>query len=174
MEKLKSVLARKRVIAIFAPIYAVSQIAIAAVLYPIGFLDMLRLQATLSVDVFRDTIEAWRQAGLLDHYWRHFLLDFPHPAWYAILLAALLGRGLTKINLAGRWLNLLMVPFIAGALDIVENLFHIAFLLDGRAVTPVAVFLSGTASIIKWTLAFLAVVSVMILLILEQRRKDFY
>jgi hypothetical protein len=139
-----------RLILALGAAYLVSQATIASILHDLDPVVVLRLQTTLSVEVFTSILDRWRAAGLLPTYWRHYWLDFPHPFLYGTLLAAALARAFDANGLDARFDRLLLVPFVAGALDLVENLCHVAMLLDTRLVTAPMVVASGLAANLKW------------------------
>jgi hypothetical protein len=130
--------------------YLVSQATIASILHDLDPAVVLRLQTTLSVEVFTSILDHWRAAGLLPTYWRHYWLDFTHPFLYSTLLTAMLAKAFDANGLDARFDRLLLVPFAAGALDVVENLCHVAMLLDARLVVVPLVVASGLAANLKW------------------------
>jgi len=56
-----------------------------------------------------------------------------------------------------------LVPVAAALLDLVENIVHVMFLLDIRRVTDATVFLGASAACLKWALAGVAVLIVVVL-----------
>ncbi|MFW6066908.1 MAG: hypothetical protein ACOC97_01110 [Myxococcota bacterium] len=166
-------LASWRVVGVFGGIYLVSQAALGAILQEVGSAEVLQLQTTLSPETFAAILEQWRDAGLLDTYASHYYLDFVHPVWYSALLAALLAKALDANDAPARWNAILAVPFIAGGLDVVENLVHVYYLATGDAPTTGPVVMSGLAANTKWTLAGLSLAAAAALGVraMERRRR---
>jgi hypothetical protein len=148
--RIRARLADTRLILALGVAYLVSQATIASILHDLDPAVVLRLQTTFSMDVFSSILERWRAAGLLPTYWRHYWLDFPHPFLYSALLAAALAKAFDANGFDARFDRLLLVPFVAGALDLVENLCHVAMLLDARLVAAPLVIASGLAANLKW------------------------
>lgn len=130
--------------------YLVSQAVIASILHELDPPTVLRLQTTFSVEVFRSILAQWSDAGLIDTYWSHYRLDFLHPFLYSALLAALLARALDTNGLGPRYDRVLLIPFVAGALDVVENLSHVVMLWDQTRIAQPLVAVSGLAANLKW------------------------
>lgn len=167
-ERLASRMRRKldswRVIVIFGIVYAISQAMIIRIVRPLGS-DVLKIQTTLSSATFIRILHEWRAAGLVPVYMHHFDFDFVHPLWYGLLLAALLAKTFNANRVPARFDALLFVPFVAAALDLVENVFHVAFITHESLIRPGLVVMSGIASNTKWALAGLCVLAVIALAI---------
>ena len=149
-----------RLIALFAVIWLISQITIGWILGPIGSLNVLALQTTLSSADFKSIVASWIALGQIAAYHAHFFLDNMHPIWYSLFLSLTIAR-LFKINAINSKFDwMLMTPFVAGACDLFENAMHLYFLADLNRATPALVALSGVTSLTKWFLvcAGLAVV----------------
>jgi hypothetical protein len=153
----------RRAVVAFGALYALTQAGIGALLHPIGPLAVLELQTTLSAERFAAILDGWRDAGLLGTYARHYLLDFVHPAVYAGFLVALLARALEARGFPSRCDAVLLLPIAAAGLDLVENAFHVVFLLEPAAVAAPWVALAGGAAIAKWVLVALTLACVMVL-----------
>ena len=82
------------------------------------------------------------------------LLDLVHPLLYSLLAAALLHRVLAPT----RWAWLALTPFLAGALDYVENGFLWVMTETYPNVSPCIVAASSVTSVVKG-LSFLPVVA---------------
>lgn len=139
-------------ILVFGLIYFVSQAAIAVIVHPLGA-DMLIVQTTLSDEHVREIFARWATAGLLDTYASHYRFDNIHPLWYAMLLATMLAKGFSANGVPARFNVLLLLPFVAGACDVTENLFHQSFLADRANITAAHVLMGNGAAIVKWLLA---------------------
>ncbi|MCC6642656.1 MAG: hypothetical protein IT386_15960 [Deltaproteobacteria bacterium] len=149
---LRQKLCSTRVLAASAAVFVLSQVTIAVILRDVGSARVLRAQTTFSATTLRTIIEQWQREGVLSHYYAHFVPDFLHPVWYALLLGALLARGLDSRGLPDRWNTVLLLPFVAGALDLVENLLHLVFLCDLDRVSQPLVAVSALAANLKWAL----------------------
>lgn len=149
--------------------YLLSQTTIAFILHDLDPVRVLRLQTTLSADVFTSIIDGWREAGLLDLYWRHYWFDFSHPLLYGGLLAALLAMTLERNQLSAAWTPLLLMPMIAAGLDLFENLAHVTMLSKAGSIDQPWVALSGLAASCKWVFVLASACVVLILAVREHR-----
>ena len=154
LEKLRTACGSKRLLVASAVVYLCSQVAIGAILEPLGIGRVMRLQTTLSAEVMASVLNGWRDAGLMQAYIRHFYVDFFHPVFYGIVLIALLSRLFNDGNFPPKWNVLLLAPVTAGAMDIVENILQVMFVADPVSLTSAAAFASGAATMTKWGLAF--------------------
>ena len=105
--------AHTRLIVFFGLIYAVSQIALGIIIHHLDTLLFLKAQTTFSADVLKDLLTQWDQAGLMPHYRHHFYLDFFHPFWYAMFLAAFLAKAMNLNQLPDKFTPLLLMPVVA-------------------------------------------------------------
>ncbi len=160
INKLRTWLSATRITLIFGVIYFISQVSIAIILEPVGADAVLQLQTTFSAETFVQIIEQWKEAGTLPYYLKHFYLDFPHPIWYSIFLASLVARAMNANNFEGKFDLLILLPFVAGLSDLMENTFHLIFLTDMNRVTPQLVFVSALFCNLKWLLCGLSLVFV--------------
>jgi len=152
------------VIAPLGAIYLASQWAILTIIEPLDPAKVLALQTTFSADQFRAIEQGWQSAGVLGAYWRHFILDFPHPIWYGLLSAACLALALQFAGRSERYDFLIFVPIVAAACDLVENLFHVAFLLAPGLVNDPLVATSASFTHTKWFLMAASNVALLALL----------
>ncbi len=157
--------AHTRVIVFFGLLYAVSQISLAIIIHDLDTLLFLKAQTTFSADVLKDLLTQWDQAGLMPHYRHHFYLDFFHPFWYAMFLAAFLAKAMNLNQLPDKFTPLLLMPVVAGGMDLVENCFHVFYIADMDAIASWQVGVSALAANIKWGLAGLSVAGIVFLLV---------
>jgi hypothetical protein len=138
-------------------IYVVSQVAIAAILRPIGVVEFLRLQCLgFRATDYLETFSRWEQSGCLAAYRTHLWPDDLHWIWYSAFLTSLLARLLQRNGLSARANVLLLLPWAAGLCDLAENCFQHFFLAVpgwGAIVDPLPL-ISTLASILKWLLVF--------------------
>lgn len=139
------------VIGLFGAAYLASQIAISITVHALGS-EMLLAQVLLSAERVRALFEGWQARGLLDTYAAHYRYDTVHPLWYSVALAAMLAKALTRARAPGALDRWLLVPFVAGALDVLENTVHQRFVADLGAITQANVFLANGAACLKWAL----------------------
>jgi hypothetical protein len=97
-------------------------------------------------------------------YEAHFDFDFVFPWFYGLFLCCWIARNLNLNRAAPRWNTLLWLPWIASACDYIENIAHLQMLAGAEGVWPV---LGGLSACIKWGLAFVVVLS---LLVTEMKR----
>lgn len=145
-----------RLVALVGVVYVVSQTAIAIILHPLDSNLVLKLQMTFSPDEFKQIIQLWTDKNILGNYWSHFHLDFFHPFIYGIGMAAWLSASFDMNKVSERFSILVCVPLVAATFDIVENCFHVVFLLNDAFVTSPWVMISGAATNLKWGLALLS------------------
>lgn len=160
-DALRKKLCSTRFLVVSAVLFVASQASIGAILRDVGPARVLRAQTTFSKETFLAIVGEWQREGVMPQYYRHFIPDFVHPVWYALLFAALLARGLDRQGLPERWNAVLLLPFVAGAFDLVENCLHLLFLSDLGAVTQPLIALSALASNLKWALLAVSLVVVL-------------
>ena len=147
-------------IALFGILYVVSQVTIGSILHKIGTLKALKLQTTFSSNTFKEIASQWIASGEIETYLRHFRFDNFHPIWYSIFLSLLIARAFKVHHVNPKYHWILLTPFVAALCDFFENAMHLYFLADLNRATPELVAMSGTATNIKWFLAFVGVMIV--------------
>jgi hypothetical protein len=152
-ERIRRLAGSLPVILISGLLFVVSQSILAWYFHRVGAGMALRLQTTLSSETFRAIVTGWQLTGKTALYLDHFYFDTFHPFWYSVFLSLLLARVFVANGVPRRYDFVLLLPFVAGALDLIENALHLWFLADLGRATAVPVALSGTASIVKWVLA---------------------
>lgn len=157
---------------LFGVLYFTSQAIIGSILHDLDPNLVLQLQTSFSPDFFKETIEAWRQAGLLDQYWSHYWLDFPHPLLYGTFLASLLALGFERNRLPASYNRLLLVPYGPAALDLTENLCHVAMLSNESLIAQPLVGISAAAACGKWLGVTCCLVAVAILTVRSFLRRE--
>lgn len=151
-------------IGLFAVIYFTSQMIIGFIMHPLGVVDALHLQTTMSSDVFKSIASCWIASGQIGIYYQHFRFDHFHPIWYSIFLSLLIARAFRINHVNPKFNFIILTPFIAGLCDLFENMMHIYFLEDLSRATPALVAISGLATNTKWLLALLGTLIAMILI----------
>lgn len=146
-----------------AAVYAVSQATIAWIIEPLGANRVLQLQLALTPEAFLAVTREWRNAGVLDAYWRHFIFDFPHPVWYGLSLASAIAGALSFARAPASFDGLLLIPFFAGACDLVENAMHVLFLSRPASIVQPWVAISGGFTHVKWLLIGISMLSALLL-----------
>lgn len=161
---------KPRVIITFGIIYFTSQFAIGSILHEIGIKELLVLQTTLSLHTFKSIIQNWTSEGLIGVYLSHFYFDMFHPIWYSIFLSSLLAFIIKKREIKKFSSLLVVMPFIAGVLDCVENIMHIFFLSRPEYLIAPLVIVSGVSAITKWAITCISVLLIILLPLLVKRR----
>ncbi len=156
-------LASGRVVAVFAVLYVVNQAALLFMFSRLGR-DPLDLQLTLSKDVFLSIVSRWGDRGVAT-YLTHFCLDFFHPILYGVFLASAIARlSIKRRTQPSAGIRVLfLLPFAAGFCDIVENIMHVAMLTGFIEISRFAVAFSGAFTWVKWTLAAVSILSIIVL-----------
>lgn len=147
----------------FGGLFLVSQVSIAIVVEPVGIGHFLRLQTTLSVDTFAALVVDMYQRGVAEHYLAHYYYDFVHPVWYAMLLALLLGNGMNLNAVPARFNRLLLLPFLAGFFDLIENALHLYMIIDTANIRAALVWIANGAAIGKWVVVSVGVLAILVL-----------
>jgi hypothetical protein len=170
LSRLRSALGRTWLVVLFGVAYAISQITILIQAEPLGRrlaeLQCCAFSAERTLAIFRH----WEDAGVMDVYRAHFVLDDVHWIWYAGLFTFLLCRLFERRRVPHRLDWILLLPLASGLLDALENrLQHVFLASPGFAgvVDPLPL-LSTLASDAKWLLA-LAYVSLSGALLLGER-----
>lgn len=141
-----------KAVLLLGAIYLASQIAIASIIHDMGALEFLKAQTTFSRATYVEQVKQWQERELMGDYRRHFYLDFLHPLWYALFLSALMAAGFNRNGLSSRSDRILCLPFAAGAMDLVENCFHVRFISDVDTIPSWMIVASATAANLKWLL----------------------
>lgn len=137
----------------FLVLFLASQASITVVLQPVGTAEVLALQTTLSAEDFRARVADLHARHAINAYIGHYYYDFLHPLWYAGLLALLLGRAFDRQAVPATRNGWLLLPLLAGALDLVENSLHLYMVLDSANITALRVWLANGAALLKWAIA---------------------
>ncbi len=150
LDRYFQVVSHSKILMISAAVYFLSQITIAQILGPLGEVTVLELQTTYSPARFLAIINHWQAADLMKHYYAHFTFDHIHPIWYSIFLSSLLAFSMKRDGMDAKYHVLLLVPFIAGFCDVIENLSHVWFIEDLTRLESSIFYIAATACWIKW------------------------
>lgn len=142
-----------RMVVISGLIYFISQAMIGSILHDLNPLLFVKAQTTFSKDVYLELLSRWETAGLMPKYFKHFYLDFFHSIFYAVFLSALMAKGMNINTVLSRYNWILLIPFVAGLMDLVENCFHLSFISDVNSITQTKITMSALAANTKWALA---------------------
>jgi len=157
-------MSRTPVIITLAVIYLAMQTVIAVIVSPLGH-DMLRVQTTFSDETFRGIIQSWEKNGLMALYFKHFYFDYFHPVLYSLFLSALLSRGLSMNGLDKKFNLMVLLPFAAGLMDVIENSMHLYLIHNPVKISAGTVLFSGICTSMKWALAFLVLAGAVVLIV---------
>lgn len=161
---------RLRIVITFGLIYFASQFIIGTIISEIGAKELLALQTTLDAGTFKSIIQNWQARGLIGTYVSHFYFDMFHPIWYSIFLSSFLAFIIKKRKIEKFSSLLVVLPFIAGILDCIENIMHLLFLRrPGYIIAPLVIF-SGLSAIMKWALASLSILLIVVLLLFKRKK----
>lgn len=165
VEQFKNRFGNPRAILLLGLLYLCLQAIIVVGLQHLGTASFFSAQTTFSMDVYLRYLHGWQEAGLMGYYRGHYRYDFILPFLYSLFLAAILSFALMRNGLGGKWNALVPLPFVAGALDLVENVFHLFFINAPESITPVTIFASALAANLKWGLSGIAIVAAVALLL---------
>lgn len=125
-----------------------------------GKTGLFTMQTRFTVESMQAVLTEWGKDGVRA-YLNLMWVDFLFPAAYAVFLASAItwaDAGTQSSASVHASLGLFMLPLIAGALDWVENLFHLFLLPNaGQNLPPIPTFLAALAASLKWGLLFLSV-----------------
>lgn len=166
-------LASKKIVAVSGVFYILSQATIGYLLRPVGPLDTLCLQLTLSSRTFAEILTKWGDTGV-ELYIRHFYVDYFHALIYAVFLSSAVAL-LTRRP--GRKpgpiiLGLFALPWIAAVCDMAENTIHLFLIRHQDAIDGGLVILSGICTWTKWSLAAISVAVIMVVFIRKGRSHE--
>lgn len=147
----------------FAGMFLLSQVSIAMVLDPVGIGQVLALQTTLGVEDFRALVADIYQRSVAEAYLAHYYYDYLHPLWYSTLLALLMAAGMNRAGVAAAANRWLLLPFVAGLLDLLENSLHIYMVVDTANIAAVPVMVGNGAALLKWALIAASLLAVLVL-----------
>ena len=153
-------LASPKIAVIFGVLYLINQAIIYSILSRLGP-DALKLQLTLSSQVFAEILAKWGDAGL-KIYLSHFYFDFHHVILYSVCLASSIAVLTHRKGQAPSSFTLFafFLPFLAAKLDAIENTLHLIMIFYRSTLTPTLVAVSGTCTNVKWLSAFASVLLV--------------
>ena len=160
------------IIIIFGVLYLISQTIIGIIIHDLNPLLFIKAQTTFSKVVLLDLFAQWHQAGLMPNYCRHFYFDFLHPLWYAGFLCALMAKAMNLNQIPQKFNLLLLIPIIAGLLDLVENSFHVLFISNADAITQPRIFVSALSANLKWGLAGVSILIIAFMLVNYFRKRS--
>lgn len=146
-----------RVVVLFGVLYLISQIIIGDILHDMGPLKFIKAQTTFSKSAYVEQVREWQKAGLMEDYRLHFYFDFLHPVWYSLFLSAWMSLVFNLNRLSNRYNGILVLPFMAGAMDLVENCFHVRFITSLETISSWMIVVSALASNLKWALSIICV-----------------
>lgn len=144
------VVSKSKFLMISAIVFLISQVSIALILDPLGGPTVFELQTTFSPARFLEIINQWQANDLMDDYYAHYTFDHVHPIWYSIFLSSLLAFSMKRDGMDVKYHILLLVPFIAGACDVFENLTHIWLLEDLTRLETSTFYIAAAACWVKW------------------------
>lgn len=129
---------------------------------PAGTPGIIQLELAFSEDRFSDIVEQWSQASTLQIQQRNLWIDLLFPFAYVLLLSGLVAW-LTRSSHekpSAELIALLSLPFIAGLLDWIENVFLLFLLRDVSSFAEPLVFLASAVSLAKSILILVTVLAI--------------
>lgn len=157
-----------------AIVYLVSQVVIAAQLEHLGALRVFELQVTgFRAADYLQAFSAWQKQGVMPFYRSHLIFDDIHWIWYSVMLTSLMALAMNAADSPPKRNPLLLLPLVAGLCDALENGLQKVFLSDPTFATVVdpLPLLSTIASIVKWSLVALSLLTIPATWLAARRRR---
>ncbi|MDY6904329.1 MAG: hypothetical protein SWH61_06560 [Thermodesulfobacteriota bacterium] len=160
LPSLREKIGTRRVAVVSGILFVCSQVTIYLIVRDLSPEKVLILQTTFSQEKFLSIIGAWKLGGLLPLFKAHFYVDYFHPVWYSVFLASLMAIGFNVNNISEKYNRLLMIPFIAGFLDLVENTMELIILSNIARASRAKIVAGALAANIKWLLVGIGILIV--------------
>ena len=169
---LREKLGVKKYILMFFVIFLIIEFIMIFIMKDLSIKEFLELQVTTDKGKFLEILSSWSELEL-SAYRNHFYLDFLYLISYSLLLFSLISYYFNKAHVENRGTVFLLLPFVIAILDIIENTFHIFFIVVNNEMPKIFVMLSGVFSIQKWVLVavvlYIIIVSFFKLTIVHQK-----
>jgi len=130
---------------------------------------LVALQTATSHARVIEVLAAWTAEDRA-HFAAHLPFDLAHALIYPVVLVLSLALGFRAAGVPRRFDGLLCLPFLAGALDEVENFAHHVAVQAAPDVPFWAFAVGSPASILKWTIAFTALLALPALIVARLKR----
>jgi hypothetical protein len=173
LDRFKNYIGSLKIIIFSGIIYFISQAIIIFIFENVGSEYVLKLQTTLSADYFRETMEYFKKTGIMEYYIMHYYFDFLHPIWYSVFLSASLSWLFISLHILKKYNWFILIPFIAGFCDLLENTIHSILITNFDLITPLPVAVSGIVSIVKWSLAGISLIAIILLFLRLKVKRDY-
>ena len=122
---------------------------------PAGGPDIIDLELSISPGVFKQIVDLWGAQTVADIRRSIWVLDFLFPIAYAFLISRLY-RSLCETGGVTPYRLVTLAPWIAGALDYVENVLLLMMLGEPQPPPAAMVRAMSTAAILKFVLLTIA------------------
>jgi len=139
---------------------------------PAGSPGVVALQLAFSAQTFQGIVEQWGPVGVAAYRAVTIYVDSWFPIAYSFLLCSLVAYLTVKFRLNSRqhcW-AMIVVPFVAAALDWVENSLHLFLLRNPERPSAVLVCLASMAAATKWGLLAVTVLGIVALMVRARGR----
>ncbi|MDY6825132.1 MAG: hypothetical protein SWH68_15265 [Thermodesulfobacteriota bacterium] len=160
LSSLRKKIGTRRMAVVSGSLFVCSQVTIYFIIRDLPPEKLLALQTTFSRETFLSIIGAWKLGGVLPAFKAHFYVDFFHPVWYSVFLASLMAICLNINGIHRKYDILLLIPFAAGFLDLVENTVHVVILSNIAGATRGKILAGALAATAKWLLAGIGILIV--------------
>ncbi len=114
-------------------------------------LEVIKLQLSFTTENGKEIINSWNEIGQ-QNFLKYIYTDYIYAFAYSIFLSSLYLNKLLKnnIKLAGKHIFVLILPFIAGLFDMIENTIEIFFIKNPRDFSELLFAFHSVLSSIKW------------------------
>jgi hypothetical protein len=165
LKTLRQTLAQGWLAVASAVIYVLSQVVIAVQLEHLGAYRVFALQVTgFRAADYLQTFARWQEQGVMPFYRSHLIFDGVHWIWYSVMLTSLMALVMNAADSPPHRNPLLLMPIVGGLCDALENSLQQVFLSDPHFATVVdpLPLISTVASIVKWSLVVLSIVTILV------------
>jgi hypothetical protein len=148
----------RRILFISGILTLISQVSLWIILSRVApALEFIRQQTTLSPEEFDFFVNKWGPQNM-QIFLSHYYLDFIHPILYSVFL----GSCIYQLGLKRKYSWLVIIPFLAGLCDEIENLIQLSIHLGWLSVNSFWFYIAAGSSRLKWLFVLISFVIILI------------
>ena len=114
-------------------------------------LEVIKLQLSFTTENAKEILNNWNEIGQ-QNFLKYIYTDYIYAFAYSFFLSSLYLNKLLKnnIKLAGKHIYILILPFIAGLFDMIENTIEISFIKNSNDFSELLFTFHSVLSSLKW------------------------